>query len=172
MPALEPIDSDSDYDDDDDDDDRWFADEDEEFVPPEEFSMPIFAEAHAPSAWESSDSATLTREEVAHRLEDEHVRKRARTEAQTSASHDMSTAFSSPFVKELFPNAAGIITIVTTYWQWLVEYRQQHHADWPIFPFASSAEWSLAKFLCTSSLSKGEIKEYLKTEWVRFDVLC
>lgn len=128
--------------------------------------MPIFPETHGPSSWESSDSATLTTAEVARRLADERARKRARTEAQTSASRDMSAVFASPFVKELFPNAAAIITIVTTYWQWLVDYRQQNHADWPFFPFANSAEWTLAKFLCTSSLSKGEIKEYLKTEWV------
>ncbi|KZV89152.1 hypothetical protein EXIGLDRAFT_618514, partial [Exidia glandulosa HHB12029] len=37
----------------------------------------------------------------------------------------------------------------------------------PQFPFAGSADWSLAKYLMTSGLSKGKIDEYLKTEWTK-----
>lgn len=141
--------------------DLFASDSDDGLLELDDYDVPIFPET-APTPWDQSASATLTRETLQHHLEDERARKRARNDTEAAAEPSPS-----PYTKELFPNAARIIAVVTTYWQWLVKYRDSKYPSWPAFPFANSSEWSLAKFLCTSGLSKGAINDYLQTEWVR-----
>ena len=43
------------------------------------------------------------------------------------------------------------------------EARQQN----PFYPFAGKSEWELARFLSQSSLSQGDIDDFLKLSWVR-----
>lgn len=56
-----------------------------------------------------------------------------------------------------------------TYYEYLKLQREQLPEDVRrYYPFASAAEWSLARFLMTSGLSKNRTNEYLQLEWVRW----